>query len=68
MNGIPVPKITLNHAVAFLGLVLALSVFVLMTKYGMPQKIAFGAAILSVLVVSIFWTSVNLADEDESDY
>jgi hypothetical protein len=39
-----------------------------MTKYGIPQKIAFGAAILSVLVVSIFWTSVNLADEDESDY
>lgn len=64
----PVPKISLNHIVAFLGLVLASSVFVLMTKYGIPQKIAFGAAILSVLVVSIFWTSVNLTDDDEDDF
>lgn len=63
-----IPKISLNHIVAFLGLVLASSVFVLMTKYGIPQKIAFGAAILSVLVVSIFWTSVNLTDDDEDDF
>lgn len=61
------PRITLNHAVAFLGVVLASSVFLLMTRYGVPEKIAFGSAILSVLVVSIFWTAVNLGDEDEDE-
>ncbi len=61
------PKITLNQAVAFLGLVLSLSVFLLMTRYGVPEKIAFGSAILSILVVSIFWTAVNLADPDDEE-
>ena len=61
------PKITLNQAVAFLGLVLSASVFLLMTRYGVPERIAFGSAILSVLVVSIFWTAVNLGDDDEDD-
>lgn len=61
------PKISLNQAVAFLGLVLSASVFVLMTRYGIPEKIAFGSAILSILVVAIFWTAVNLGDEDEDD-
>jgi len=59
------PKITLNQTVAFLGLVLSLSLFMLMTRYGVPEKIAFGAAILSILVVAIFWTAINLGDDDE---
>ncbi|MBX9687202.1 MAG: hypothetical protein K2X27_10905 [Candidatus Obscuribacterales bacterium] len=62
------PKITLNHCVAFLGLVLSLSVFLLMTRYGVPERIAFGSAILSILVVAIFWTAINLTDEDEDEY
>ena len=61
------PQITLNHTVAVLALVLAASVFLLMCKYGIPQRIAFGSAILSVLVTAIFWTAVNLGDEDEDD-
>lgn len=61
------PRISLNHAVAFMGLVLSLSVFVLMTRYGIPERIAFGSAILSILVVAIFWTAVNLGDDDEED-
>ena len=59
------PKLTLNHAVAFLGLVLSLSVFCLMTRYGVPEKIAFGASILSILTVSIFWTAIKLTDDDD---
>jgi hypothetical protein len=62
------PKITLNQCVAFLGLVLSLSVFLLMTRYGVPERIAFGSAILSILVVAIFWTAVNLGDDDEEEF
>ena len=50
-----------------MGVVLAASVFLLMTRYGIPERIAFGSAILSILVVSIFWTAVNLGDEDEDE-
>ncbi len=59
------PKITLNQVVAFMGLVLSLSLFTLMTKYGVPEKIAFGSAILCIIVVAIFWTCINLGDDDE---
>ncbi len=62
------PKITVNQAVAFLGLVLSASVFLLAVRYGVPERIAFGSAILCVLVVSIFWTAVNLGDDDEDDH
>lgn len=61
------PRLTLNHAVAVLGLLLGLSMYVLMTRFHIPERIAWGSAILSILVVSIFWTSINLADEDEDD-
>lgn len=61
------PRISLNQAVAFMALVLSLSVFVLMTRYGIPERIAFGSAILSILVVAIFWTAVNLGDDDEEE-
>ncbi len=60
-------QINTNHVVFVLAILLALSVFVLMTKYGIPSKIAWGSAILCILVVSIFWTAVtiNLDDDDE---
>ena len=61
------PKITLNQAVAIMGLILSLSVFLMMTRFGIPEKIAFGAAVLSVIVVSIFWTAVNLSEEDDDE-
>jgi multisubunit Na+/H+ antiporter MnhF subunit len=58
--------LSINHVVAFLGLVLALSVYLVMKRFSVPDKLAVGAAILSALVVSIFWTSVMLGtDEDE---
>lgn len=58
---------TLNHVVALLALVLSLSSFLLMRRYGMPEKICVGAAILAVLVVSIFWSCVLLGADDEED-
>lgn len=61
------PRFTLNHAVAFLGIILSACVYLLMNRYGVPQRIAMGSAILSILVVSIFWTAINLTDEDEDD-
>lgn len=61
------PKISLNHAVAFLGVVLGLSVYTLMVRYHVSERIAWGSAILSILVVAIFWTAVNLSDDDEEE-
>ena len=61
------PKLTINHAVAFLALILAVCVFCLMSRFGVPSKIAWGSAILSILVVSIFWSAVNLGSDDEED-
>jgi len=58
--------LSINHVVAFLGFVLAVSVYLVMKRYHVPDKLAVGAAILSALVVSIFWTSVMLGtDEDD---
>lgn len=61
------PKLTLNHAVGILGLLLGLSMYVLATRFHIPERIAWGSAILSILVVAIFWTAINLAEEDEDD-
>lgn len=61
------PRITLNHAVAFLGLILGLAVYCMMTRYQIPERIAFGSGILSVLVVAIFWTAINLLEDDDDD-
>jgi hypothetical protein len=59
--------LTINHLVALLGLVLALSSYLVLKKLGVPDKICIGGAILSVLVVAIFWTSVLLGTEDEDE-
>jgi hypothetical protein len=61
------PRFTVNHAVAVLALILAVAVFAMMVRFGVPSKIAWGSAILSILVVSIFWTAVNLGTNDEDD-
>lgn len=63
----PSPRLSVNHAVAVLALVLAIAVFSLFTRMGVPSKMAWGSAILSILVVSIFWTAVNLGTDDEDD-
>ena len=61
------PLITINQIVAVLGLTLALSVYALLSKFGVPDKIRWGATILSVLVVAIFWSAVNLGADDEDE-
>ncbi len=59
--------LSINHIVALLGLVLALSSYLLMKRIGLPDKIAVGCGILGALVVSIFWTSVSLGTEDDEE-
>ena len=61
------PKVTLNQGVGVLGLLLGMATYMLMTRFHIPERIAWGSAILSILVVAIFWTAINLAEEDEDD-
>lgn len=61
------PKLTLNHCVGILGLLLGMSMYVMAVRFHIPERIAWGSAILSILVVAIFWTAINLAEEDEDD-
>lgn len=61
------PRLTIHHAVAMLAIVLALAVFQMMTLFHVPGKIAWGSAILSILVVAIFWSAINLGSDDEDD-
>ncbi len=62
------PKLNVNHAVVVLGLVLAWAVYAMFTKFGLPQRIALGGGILSILVVAIFWSAIGLGiDDDEED-
>ena len=57
----------LNHVIALLGFILAIGVYLVMKRYGAPDKVCVGAGILSALVVAIFWSSVTLGAEDEDD-
>ncbi|MBC7999157.1 MAG: hypothetical protein IAF58_14505 [Leptolyngbya sp.] len=61
------PTLTINHMVALLALVLSAAVYLMMRRYGLPDKICWGAAILCILVVSIFWTCVLLGADDDED-
>ena len=61
------PRLTVHHAVAVLAVVLALAVFQVMSRFGVPSKIAWGSAILSILCVAIFWSAVNLTPDYEYD-
>lgn len=53
--------------VALLGLVLSLSSYLMLHRYGVPEKICVGGGILALLVVSIFWSSVLLGTDDDED-
>jgi len=59
----------LNYFVAILALVLACTVALMLYKFGFPDKIIIGAAVLSILFVSIIWSTACLIlgafDEDE---
>ncbi|MBU6452134.1 MAG: hypothetical protein KGS72_10175 [Cyanobacteria bacterium REEB67] len=57
----------INHLVALLGLVLAICSYLALHRYGTPEKVCIGAAILCILVVAIFWSSVLLGADDEED-
>jgi len=57
---------TINHMVAVLGLVLSMTSYLFLKRYGIPDNVCVGAAILALLVVAIFWSTVLLgADDDE---
>lgn len=60
-------SITIHQIVALLGLVLAISVYAVLNRFGIPNRICMGAAILSVLVVGIFWSAVQLGADDEDE-
>ena len=60
-------RLNLNHLVAFLGLVLSIAVFLALRRLNLPDKICLGAAVLSILVVAIFWSAVLVGDDDEED-
>ena len=57
--------ITVNHMVAVLAICLAMSSFLVLRRYGFPDKICLGAAVLAILAVAIFWSSVLLGAEDD---
>lgn len=57
--------ITSNQVVAVCGLLLSVTVFTMLNKYGVPSRICWGAAILSILVVAIFWSTAMLGTDDE---
>ncbi|MBX9953090.1 MAG: hypothetical protein K2Y39_28210 [Candidatus Obscuribacterales bacterium] len=61
------PTLTVNHLVAVLALILSAATYLMMKRYGLPDKVCVGSAILSILVVSIFWTSVLLGADDDED-
>ncbi|CAN5501280.1 hypothetical protein BH11CYA1_BH11CYA1_33410 [soil metagenome] len=58
---------SLNHVVALLAFVLSVASYLMLRRYGAPDKVCVGAAILSLLVVSIFWSSVLLGTDDDED-
>jgi multisubunit Na+/H+ antiporter MnhF subunit len=58
---------SINHVVAVLGAVLSLAVYLVMRRYSVPDRLCLGAAILSALVVSIFWTSVLLGTSEDDE-
>jgi len=53
--------------VAVLAVILSAATYLMMKRYGLPDKVCVGSAILSILVVSIFWTSVLLGADDDDD-
>ena len=60
----------INQVVAILALVLACCVALMMYKFGFPDRIIFGAGVLSILFVAIIWSTacLILGAFDEDDY
>jgi uncharacterized membrane protein len=58
---------SMNRIVAIFGLILACCVFLVLHKFGFPDKIKYGAALLSILFVAIIWStaSLTLGGDDE---
>lgn len=61
------PLLAINHIVAILALCLALSSYLVLRRYGYPDKICIGAGILCILAVAIFWSCVMLGADDDED-
>ena len=59
--------ISINHVVALLGLVLAVSTYMIFKRCGVPEKICVGAAVLAALIVAIFWSCVMLGTEEDDE-
>ena len=59
--------ISINHIVAVLGLILALSSYIILRHYGVPEKICVGGGVLASLVVAIFWSCVMLGTEEDDE-
>ncbi|MBS1989361.1 MAG: hypothetical protein JSS86_05625 [Cyanobacteria bacterium SZAS LIN-2] len=57
----------INHLVALLGFILSVCSYLALKRYGAPDKVCVGAAILCILVVSIFWSCVLLGADDDED-
>jgi hypothetical protein len=57
----------INQIVAVLALCLAISSYLVLKRYGFPDKVCIGGAILSILVVAIFWSAVLLGAHDDDD-
>ena len=59
-----------NQVVAIFGLVLSCTAYLLLYKFGFPDKICFGAAVFSILFVALVWTTACLfsgAYQDDDD-
>jgi len=59
--------ISIHHVVALLGLVLAVSSYMALKHYGVPDKICVGAGVLAALVVAIFWSCTMLGTEEDDE-
>jgi len=53
--------------VAVLAVCLALSSYLVLRRYGFPEKICIGGGIFCILAVAIFWTSVLLGTGEDDD-
>jgi hypothetical protein len=57
----------IHQTVAVLALMLAISVYFLFQRLGISEKVCFGSAIFTILVVTIFWTTARLGTESEDE-
>lgn len=67
MNPLDKFRLKVNHIVAILAVCLAAASYLVLKRYEFPEKICTGAAFLSILVVAIFWSCVQLGADDEDE-